>query len=665
MRLQGYAAACAALFFASLPLYAAGAGAGVDVAAFVKKDSFETIKISPTGEYYAASVPFEDSTALVVLRRSDNKIVSTFNAGKNTHVAGFLWVNPERVLISMAEKFGSLDKPQLTGELYAIDTHGGKSDILVGWRVHGAGPGTKIQPKKVEAVAAFLIDALPDDDKNVLITVWPNARDPFTRAERMDVDTGRRIPVARAPVRNARFFADNSGIVRFALGVDVGNSVKLYYRDGEGAEWKIINDELANNRVEVPLGFSADDKTAYLQVEQPQGADAIVAMDIATGTRKEMLRDDNTDPSRIIYQAGTSIPVGAWYMDGKPRTAFFDVSSPEARLYRSLEAAFPGEAPFITSTTADGKLALVQVSSDRNPGDFFVFDTVAKKADHLISRRTWFDPAKMAEMRPVSLAARDGLALHGYLTLPSGSTGKNLPLVVMPHGGPFYVFDEWGFENDSQLLAAAGYAVLQLNFRGSSNHGRAFSQAGAREWGGKMQDDLTDATRWAVSQGFADANRICIYGASYGGYAALMGVAKEPALYKCAAGYVGVYDLPVMQGETTRSSRRLGNWSMEWVGKPEKLASVSPNRIADRIKVPVFLAAGGEDKVAPIEHSKMMERALAKAGVPVETLYYPNEGHGFYVEANRKEFYTRLLAFLARNIGGATATGATGASAAK
>ena len=178
-----------------------------------------------------------------------------------------------------------------------------------------------------------------------------------------------------------------------------------------------------------------------------------------------------------------------------------------------------------------------------------------------------------------------------------------------------------------------------------------------------MQDDLTDATRWAVSQGIADANRICIYGASYGGYAALMGVAKEPALYKCAAGYVGVYDLPAMQGQGARDSKRFGHWSTEWIGKREDLAAVSPNRIADRIKVPVFLAAGGEDEIAPIEHSKMMERALVKAGTPVETLYYPTEGHGFYVEANRREFYTRLLAFLNRHIGGATAT--AGAAAAK
>jgi len=285
-----------------------------------------------------------------------------------------------------------------------------------------------------------------------------------------------------------------------------------------------------------------------------------------------------------------------------------------------------------------------------------VFDTQAKKAEHLISRRAWFDPAKMAEMRPISFKARDGLPLQGYLTVPHGSSGKNLPLVLVPHGGPFWEMDQWGFDGDNQMLAEAGYAVLQVNFRGSGNHGRAFTRAGAREWGGKMQDDLTDATRWAVQQGVADPGRICIYGNSYGGYASLMGVAKEPGLYRCAAGYVGVYDLPMMHARGDVPGTRSGKTFLrEWLGPKDKLGDFSPNRLAGQIKVPVFLAAGGEDQRAPIEHSKMMERALIGAGVPVETLYYDSEGHGFYKDEHRREFYTRLLAFLSRNIGGATA----------
>jgi dipeptidyl aminopeptidase/acylaminoacyl peptidase len=216
------------------------------------------------------------------------------------------------------------------------------------------------------------------------------------------------------------------------------------------------------------------------------------------------------------------------------------------------------------------------------------------------------------------------------------------------------------------MLAQAGYAVLQLNFRGSGGYGDAFHKAGARQWGLAMQDDLTDATRWAIAQGIADPARICISGASYGAYASLMGVAKEPDLYKCAIGYVGVYDLPMMhaKGDTRWSTAGRG-FLKDWLGNPETLADTSPNRLAEHIKVPVFLAAGGEDERAPIEHSRLMEKALKNLGKPVESLYYETEGHGFYTQEHNREFYTRVLAFLARNIGGATAAPAGSTAAAK
>jgi dipeptidyl aminopeptidase/acylaminoacyl peptidase len=245
--------------------------------------------------------------------------------------------------------------------------------------------------------------------------------------------------------------------------------------------------------------------------------------------------------------------------------------------------------------------------------------------------------------------------LHGYLTVPRGSTGKNLPMVVLPHGGPIGIFDEWGFDHEAQMLAAAGYAVLQVNYRGSGNYGRAFTQAGAQEWGGRMQDDVTDATHWAIEQQIADPAKVCIYGASYGAYASLMGVAREPKLYRCAVGYVGVYDLPTKHEDNSDRAKWMRTWSDEWMGDPQTLAALSPNRLADRIQAPVFLAAGGKDEIAPIKHSRMMEKALLQAGVPVETLYFPTEGHGFYTLEHRREFYTHLLDFLSRNLGGAKA----------
>lgn len=637
-----------------------GQAGAVDLEHYLRRNTFTDIKISPTGAFYAATIPMEDRTGLAIVRREDGKLIGSFVPPKNNHANDFDWVNDQRVLIGLAEKFGSLDEPQPTGELFGINADGGRGELLIGYRVQSRGPGTRIQPKKVEAVAAFMIDALPDQDRRVLVKVMPFSVDPFTSAERLDVNSGQRTMVARAPVQRADFVADGKGDVRFADGAAGDNVNKLYYRDGAGAAWKMINDQGVSQRIERALGFSEDGRLAYLLVEQPSGPDTIVSWNPATGERHELLRDAVVDPARVIYRRGTSIPIGALYLGDTPRTRFFDETSADARLQRSLEQAFGGQAVFITSSSRDGRLAMVQVWSGSNPGDFYVFDTQAKKADLVVSRSQWVDPDTAAVVQPIALKARDGMPLHGFVTRPRGSEGKRLPMVVMPHGGPFFVHDDGAYDMESQLLAAAGYAVLQVNYRGSSNFGRAHANAGSREWGGAMQDDLTDATRWAVAEGIADGAKICMYGASYGGYAALMGVAKEPSLYACAAGYVGVYDLPIMY--TTGDIQRRGSgetYLREWVGDRTALAAVSPVNLADRIKVPVFLAAGGEDERAPILHTRRMEAALKKAGVSVETLYYPTEGHGFYTDPHRREYYTRLLAFLSNSLGGQTATVST------
>ncbi|NLC60184.1 MAG: S9 family peptidase [Gammaproteobacteria bacterium] len=625
--------------------------AQVDVSPFVERDSFNDIKISPTGEYFAMTVWLEDQTGLVVMRRSDGELTATFRFRGGTHVDDFWWVNDDRVLMSISESFGSRDDPLPTGELFAMNADGGRRELLVGWRVASNSASNIRGAKRAENVAAFLIDPMLEDERHVLIAVQPLAADPHTRVERMDVYSGRRVQVTRAPVQRARFLTDSRGEVRFAVGAGSNNVSQLYYREGAGSEWTLVNDELATGRIETPLGFSEDDALAYLQVEHPQGPDSVVAMDVATGERRELMRDEVVDPWPI-YRDGGGPLIGVRYLGGEVRTSFLDEKSEDARLYRSLEAAFPGHAIDIASATADGNLKLVLARSDVEPGSIYLYDNVAKKADFVLARREQIDPANMAPMRPVTIQARDGLALHGFLTVPKRADGGNLPLVVMPHGGPFGVFDGWGFNSDTQLLARAGYAVLRVNFRGSGNYGRSFRFAGARQWGRSMQDDLTDATHWAISEGIADPGRICIYGASYGGYAALMGAAREPDLYRCAVGYVGVYDLPRMVRENAQMGRWATTWSREWVGDDtEALAAVSPDRLAEHIRIPVFLAAGGEDQVAPIAHSESMERALKQAGVPVETLYYRTEGHGFHAVENRRGFYDQLLDFLGRHLG--------------
>ena len=643
----------AALALALAPFVATAAS--VDVDAFTRNDQFKQIKLSPTGEYFAATVPFDDRTVLVIMDRASNKLMGTFQLGADSAIYSFDWVNPTRVLIGAAERFGALDEPQPTGELFAMDATGGKGEMLVGQRLKG-NLGSHISGKKAEMVAAFLVDDLPNDDKTVLISTSTFGGEPFTKVERMNVYSGQRQVIARAPVRNAHFLADNTGEVRFAVGSDTDNLSKLYYRDNDAMDWKLVNDEASTRIVEWPIGFSADGRTAYLETQQAKGPDIIVAYDPSTGKRTAALSDPDMSPHRILYRPGTSVPVGALYVDGKPHMRFLDENSADARLFKSLAAAFGDGVAVISSSSSDGKQDLIESYSDRSPGDYYLFDSEAKKADHVVSQAQWVDPAQMSPMRAIDFNARDGLAVKGYLTVPKGASGKNMPMVVLPHGGPFDISDGWAYDPEVQMLAAAGYAVLQVNYRGSGERGREFLQSGAAQWGGSMQDDVTDATRWAIQQGIADPSKICIYGASYGAYAALMGVAKEPSLYKCAAGYVGVYDLPQLRGEEVRKRGSSATWADEWIGSDQDaLAAHSPTRMANRIKVPVFLAAGREDPRAPVEHTERMEQALKGAGVPVETLYYDGEGHGFYKPEHRREFYARLLAFLSRSLGGATA----------
>ncbi len=622
-----------------------------DVEDFIRKQKFIDIKISPTGEYYAATVATERKTILVVLRRSDNKLTAQIHIpGDRTHVDDFWWVSDTRIVASGAQKMGAHERPRPTGDLYAINADGSKGELLVGQTLQVDTVGSNIRGKRQEEIAAFLLDDLPADDKNVLIKVMPFSADPFTRVERLDTFTGRRVAVTRAPVRNASFLTDNAGVVRFAWGQKTDLVIETYYRAGEGDEWKLVRTSDVDGLAEYPLGFAPDNKTAYMLVQHKQGPDSVVAWNIDSNERKEVLRDDNTDPYPVEIN---NVLLGVGLMDGLPRMAFFDEQSAIAKLYRKLEKAFPGQAVTITSSTADGKLVMVKVWGDRNPGDLYIFDTVANKANYLDSFSNWIDPAALAGVKPISFKARDGLEIHGYLTSPVGGEARNAPLVLLVHGGPFGISDTWGFDREAQMLAAHGYAVLQVNFRGSGNHGHAFHEAGRREWGGKMQDDITDATRWAIQQGIADPARICLYGASYGGYASLMGVAKEPDLYRCAAGSIGVYDLPTFYtDDITQESKSGKAFVAEWVGPKDTLAAVSPNRLASRIKAPVFLAAGGEDEIAPIQHTQMMEKALRAANVPVEAVYYPTEGHGFYKTENERDYYGKLLTFFQRHLGG-------------
>jgi dipeptidyl aminopeptidase/acylaminoacyl peptidase len=613
------------------------------LADFLKHDLFGTIQISPTGEYLAATVQDSDRTNLVILRRSDLKPTGRVMMPAKRHVAEMYWVGDKRILFTIAEKEGELETPRQTGEIFAVDADGSLNHgPLVGYRSHNGD----------RATFATVIDTLHKEGEQVLVSLA--FLSPYTEVDRMDVQTGQLHRIARAPVAHAHFLVDASGIVRFAAGEGDDLRLKTYYRPDANTDWELINDESQTRRRIEPKGFSADGKTAYLQAEETTGPDGIYAFDTATRTRKLLYRHPVASPVEYLQSPEDRSVYAAVFNDGRPSVQYLDPDNGYAKQLQAMQDGFKDAMVLPTSYSRDGSLALYRIYSDRIPGDYYLFDRKANSATFVASRATWFKPGMLSEMRPVNFKARDGLTIPGLLTIPRGSNGKNLPLIINPHGGPFGIADTWRYNPEVQLFASRGYAVLQVNYRGSGDYGRAFMHAGYRQWGGTMQDDLTDATHWAIDQGIADPHRICIYGSSYGGYAALEGVAKEPTLYRCAIGYVGLYDLPAHFHLSDTSEWKSGMTYLKEAMGETNLEAVSPTHLADRITVPAMLAAGSEDRRVTPKQTELMRDALTKAGKQVDAKIYSGEGHGFYTEANRTDLYTRMLAFLDRNIGPAS-----------
>ncbi len=628
-----------------------------NIADFIRDDRFVDVKISPKGTYVAATVPLtnDDKTVMVILKPGQKEPYGHVTLKEpNTHVAQFWWVSDNRLLFTIGERAGGLEQPVSYGEIWGTNADGSKQGIVAGARASTSASRSGGKAR-AESVSIEMVDTLIDDDDNVLVTVTPFASGeiPFTTLERMNVFTGTRKPVARAPVRGASFLTDLGGQARFASGINRDYESVLYYRKDDKSEWKVINDESISGNAISALGFSADNATAYLQAEEKEGPDSLRAFDVATETMKQVARDEIVEPSALVRGVGKRYPIGVLFWGARrPRFEYFDPDSADAKLHRTLQSKFDGDVVYPISSTVDGHYVLLEVASDRNPGELYIFDMQAKKIDPFMNRADWLDRKRLGKSQSAYFKSRDGVDIDVLLTVPAGSDGKNMPLIVHPHGGPFGLQDSWGYDRDVQMMVAHGYAVLQVNFRGSGGYGKQFQELGQKQWGLTMQDDLTDATQWAIREGIADRNRICIYGASYGGYASLMGVAKEPDLYKCAVGYVGVYDLNMLWGRGDISQSSYGkDFLAENLGKQDLNAS-SPAKLVSRIKVPVFLAAGGADVRAPQSHSEAMEKALKAAGKPVESMYFSTEGHGFVKEEHQIAYFANLFQFFERHIGG-------------
>ncbi|MBS0431666.1 MAG: S9 family peptidase, partial [Proteobacteria bacterium] len=627
---------------------------------------FKMVKISPDGTHIAATAVLKNGqTMLSLIDLATRKIVN-LAPRQDEDVLDFWWASSERVLYTQAEHDGGWDMPIPTGELFAVNADGSGADMLYGYRKPGMQTGTNIQQVTAENGSATWLSRIAGDPDHMLVAItdWEasGSSGALSAVYKMDVRDGRKKKVAIAPMREAEYLSDHQGNVRFAMGDDLQGARKVYMRAADGGDWQLLTQASADR--DWPLAFSADDKTVWFTCPGNPGGFGVCRLDPSTQKMTQTWSNPDVEPDDLAQGLAQDSVMGVRFINGRPGLSVFDSNSPDAKALIDLMQQYPGEDVQFVSGTDDGSKAIALVQADVDPGTFFLYDRVANKFTVLLQREAWIDPTKMARKQPVSLAARDGLKLHGYVTYPPGrEDAKKLPMVVFVHGGPFGVRDDWEYDPYVQAMAARGYAVLHVNYRGSSGYGYAFEEAGYREWGGKMQDDVTDATRWAIQQGIADSNRICIYGGSYGGYAALEGAVAEPGLYQCAIGYVGVYDLNLMyhSGSDATQNSYGKEYLKRTLGTNETtLAQHSPIDQLNNLKAKVMLIVGGRDTRVPEVQGKNLHMALLERRVPHEWLYKPDEWHGFYNEDNIAELFDKVDAFLDANIG----SGATGSTAA-
>jgi dienelactone hydrolase len=629
----------------------------VSIETFIRQPDFSQVTVSPDGNYVAALVPAANNpygNMIGILDAKTAKPLYVIKSGAFTLIYNYLWVGNDRIVASLALQQGGLDTPQPTGELFAINLDGSGRFDLFGYRAAGMKTGTHTRQAERRAAAAEIISTKMVGDRQILIAINDFTDDRsggYTSAALLDVRGGHTVAMGVSPVHNARLVADHAAQVRASYADNDFKGMKLWLRASSKDDWTLVNDGATSGVEMEPIGFNRDNSQLYLRVSHGDQPDAIERMDMATHQLVKLYQGQFADPGQLLPTADGLDYYAVVTDDGKKSLFYFDENAPEAKLNKALADNFPGQLAFFLNFSRDGKHAIVKVISDRNPGDYYVVDLDDRHAHYLLSARQWIEPAKMRPMQPIELKARDGLTLHGFLTLPEGH--KPFPLIVLPHGGPYGISDAWAFDPETQLFANRGYAVLQVNYRGSGGYGSQFEQRGYKQWGLRMQDDLTDATHWAIDQGYADAQRICIYGASYGGYAALEGAVREPDLYKCAVGYAGVYDLRVQLDKSDIQETDMGDAYLQVVlgHDREDLLHRSPLGGVARLKADLLLIHGGDDLRVPFKNFKELTDALDKAGKHYESLVEPHEGHGFFLPDHQQQAYQKIMDFIDRHIG--------------
>ena len=594
------------------------------IRAFTDEPAFGYVAISPSGEHLAQFMRTDGIGRFQVLTYPGLDVVVDYNLGPRMQVGAIVWVSDTRVLATPRRYRFGVDFLVPTDQLYAVD----------------------IEKKAVKSLAVGgPLHLLPDDPEHILILRYGPKL--FAEAYRLDIRNGHTRRLTRSAMRTGRLLADRSGDLTMSDGYDGDFAYQVHHRKGAG-RWNPIHSSDFAGEGWRPWHYGPTPETWFTQDDRGADTAGLGLYNSEDGTHRIIIRHPVVDVTSLMTDS-RNIPYAVRFDHHYPAVQYLDERHPLAVQHAAIAKMYPDDTVEFLSTTRDHRLTVARISGDRRPGDYVLVDLDTRKIAPLAQTRPELKPDMLSPMGPVEFQVRDGDTVYGYLT-SAPNAPKPGPMVVVVHGGPHGIRDYWGYNTEVQLLASRGYHVLSVNFRGSGGYGREYLRKGFGEWGALMQDDVTDATRWAIESGIADPDRICIFGASYGGYSALMGVAREPDLYRCAIGMAGVYDLSRMETAGDVRGMRGGIAYLRRIldgaqHKPER----SPVNLADRIKAAVLLMHGGSDRRAPPQHARRMRDALTQAGNPPEWGFEGRQGHGVVGDDPALETYERIFAFLAKH----------------
>ena len=616
----------------------------------VRSPQFAEIQLSPDGRQIAALMPVRGRQNLVVLDLANRK-ARAVSSLDNNDIVWFRWLSNRRFLVqtgTMLDRHCHCN----AGSLYGIDADG--SDL----RRVSDGADVRDNARAVFRMLSF-VRSLPGESDDFIAQEVSGGSDGAASAGglyRVNSRTGRKVPLLQGKPdsgESEQWVVDNNGVPR-AFAARRRGSTAIWYRDGADAPWRKLDEFGVGKPSWEPLAIAEDGRSLYASSWKDRDRAAIVLLEPKPGAEGRFIASHPyVDVKSLVYDAG--VPVGVTYNADRPGVAWFDEEL--ERIQGAVDTALPGATNELT-WSRDRSRVLVKSSSDLTPGAYYLFYRDTGRIEWLVDRTPWIKAERMSPVKPVRYKARDGLDIPSYLTLPrAAKSGTRHPLVVMVHNWPWTEGAYWHFDATVQLLASRGFAVLQPNFRGISRYGWKHYSASFRQWGRAMQDDLADGVAWAVAQGYADPDRVCVMGEGYGGYAALMGLVSAPDVFRCAVSEVGITDLVQFMGSPwspVTSSDFMRYDATELIGDPSRdrraLTEVSPASQVDRIRGSTLLIYRADSFLVPIEQGQAMRTALERGGKKVTWMTLANEGHGLPSTSNLRASYEALEKFLGENI---------------